>query len=73
MSAIELTEEQSNTRNLIRIISGFIAWPALSISLVMMLDLDEHLLHIVGLLPLGIVGLIGFFAAPKLAVRWVHD
>lgn len=69
----DMSEEQTNVRNLIRIVSGFIAWPALSISLVMMLDLDEHLLHIAGLLPLGLIGVAGFFLAPKLAVRWVHD
>ncbi len=68
---MELSEEQRNVRNLIRVVSGFIAWPALSISLVMMLDLEEHILHIGGLFPLGIAAVILFFLAPRLAVKWV--
>lgn len=68
-----MNEEQQNVRNLIRVVSGLIAWPALSISLVMTLDLDEHILHIAGLFPLGVAGLIGFFLAPRLAERWVPD
>lgn len=65
--------EQQNVTNLLRWIGGFIAWPALSISLIFMLDIDEHILHIAGLFPLGIAGLVLFLMAPKLAAKWVPE
>ncbi len=71
--AVELNEEQKNIRNLVRIVGSFIAWPALSISLVFMLDLDEHLLHVAGLFPLGMIGLLMVFLAPKIAARFAQD
>ena len=71
--AVELTEEQTNVRNLLRIFGVFVAWPSLSIGLVFLLDPTDHILHIAGLIPLGIGGLILTLLAPKLAVRWVHE
>lgn len=64
-------EERRNVTHMIRWISGFIAWPALSISLAMMIDFDEHSLHILGLMPLGIAAVILFFLAPRIAARFV--
>jgi hypothetical protein len=72
-AADELNEEQRNVRNLVRVVSSFVVWPALSISLIMMLDLDEHILHIAGLFPLACAGFVTFLMAPKLARRWVPD
>lgn len=67
----DLTEEQRNVKNLIRVVGGFVAWPALSISVAFMLDLEEHFLHIAGLFPLGMAGLIAMIMAPRLAKKWV--
>jgi hypothetical protein len=66
-------EEQRNVRNLIRFVAFFVAWPALSISAVLFLDFEEHLLHILGLLPLGIAAVVVFIRAPSLARRFVPD
>ncbi len=68
--ADDLTEDQRQIRNLLRAVGLFVAWPSLSISVAFMLDLEEHLLHIVGLFPLGLAGLIVFLMAPKLAKKW---
>jgi len=70
----DLGEEQRNVRNLIRIVGAFIAWPSLSIGLVMaIIDFQEHLLHILGLVPLGAAALVLYARAPRLAVRFVPD
>ncbi len=69
----DVDEERKNVRNLIRIVASFVMWPAFSISLVMMFDLDEHLLHIAGLFPLGLAGLVFFLMADRLSHRWVHE
>lgn len=68
-----MQSEQRNVRNLVRVVSGCVAWPALSISAFMMIDIDEHLLHILGLLPLGLVAVVAFFQAEALARRFVPD
>lgn len=70
---IDLSEEQRNVRNLIRAVGSFVAWPSLSIAFIFLLDLEEHLLHVVGLFPLGFAGVAAIFMAPKLAKRWVPD
>ncbi len=64
-------EERGNVRNLIRVVTGCVAWPSLTISLVMLIDIDEHLLHIAGLMPLGIAAVLLFFRADRLAWRFV--
>ncbi len=73
VKGIELNEEQQNIRNLIRVVGSFVAWPALSISLVFFFDLDEHFLHVAGLLPLGLAGLAAVVMAPKLAARFAQE
>jgi hypothetical protein len=69
----DLTDEQRNLRNLIRVVGGFVAWPSLSISVAFMLDLEEHFLHIAGLFPLGVAGLVAMIMAPKLAKKWAPE
>lgn len=70
---IELTEEQTNVRNLLRIFGAFVAWPSLSIGFVFLLDPTDHILHIAGLIPLGIAGVVLSVLAPRLSQRWVHE
>lgn len=72
-AAVDLTEEQTNVRNLLRIFGMFVAWPSLSLGFVFLLDPEDHILHIAGLIPLGIAGLIVAVLAPKLSKRWVHE
>ncbi|MGB1586646.1 MAG: hypothetical protein ACPHID_06340 [Thermoplasmatota archaeon] len=69
----ELTEEQTNVRNLLRIFGMFVAWPSLSLGFVFLLDPEDHILHIAGLIPLGLAGLLLTVLAPRLAVRWVDE
>lgn len=65
-------EEQRNVRNLVLLVSGLVAWPALSAGLVMLLfDREEHFLHIALFLPLGLAALLVFFNAGKVARRFV--
>ncbi len=63
--------ERQNVTNLIRMVGFFVAFPSLTISMAFMLDLDEHLLHIAGLFPLGVAGVAAIVLAPRLAARWV--
>ena len=70
---LPLSEEQRNVRNLIRIVGLFVAWPSLSLGLVFMLEARDHLLHIAGLLPLGVAGLVAVAVAPRLARRFVRE
>jgi hypothetical protein len=72
-SSDDLSEEQRNVRNLIRVVGGFVAWPALSISVAFMLDIQEHIIHIAGLFPIGVAGAVLVIMAPKLAKKWAPD
>lgn len=68
----ELEEEQRNVRTLIRVVSGLVAWPALSIGAALALfGFQEHLLHIVLFLPLGLAAVAAFLASTRLALRFV--
>lgn len=63
-------EETRNVRNLILLVSGLVAWPALSAGLVMFLvDREDHLLHVALFLPLGALALLVFLNASRLARR----
>ena len=70
---LPLSEEQRNVRNLIRIVGVFLAWPSLGLGLVFLLEARDHLLHIAGLLPLGVAGLVAVAVAPRLARRFVRE
>lgn len=65
--------ERQNVTNLIRVVGFFIAFPSLTIGAAFLLDIDEHLLHIAGLLPLGAAGVAAILLAPRLAARWVPE
>ncbi len=64
-----MDKEQRNVRNLVRWIAAFVAWPALSLGLVFLLEPQEHIAHIVGLIPLGVAALLVFWKAESIAVR----
>lgn len=64
-------EERRNVRNLLRWVAAFLAWPGLSISLVFLLDLEGHVGHFFLTLVAGLSGVALFFAAPRLADRFV--
>lgn len=71
MSIDANAEERRNIRILLRWISGFIAWPSLTIALAFLLiDPSEHALHIAGLLPLGLAAVALFFLSPRVAMRF---
>ncbi len=65
-------EEQRNVRNLIRWVAGFVAYPALSGSVAMAIfDLEEHLLHSIATLIIGVAALVVFARAQLLAERFI--
>lgn len=74
MDELERSEERRNVTRLIRWVSAFVAWPALTIGLAFLVfeDPSSHWLHIVGLLPLGVAACVVFAMAPRLAEKWVH-
>lgn len=63
--------ERQNVAGLIRVVGFFLAFPSLTISAAFLLDLDEHLLHVIGLVPVGLAGVLAMVMAPRLAARWV--
>lgn len=65
--------ERRNVRRLIRWVAAFVAWPSLSIGLAFLVftDPSDHWLHVAGLVPLGVVALVLFALAPRLAEKWV--
>lgn len=64
-------EERRNIRIMLRWISGFVAWPSLTIAFAFLLvDPGEHVLHIAGLLPLGLAAVALFFLSPRVALRY---
>ena len=65
--------ERAKMANLVRYVSGAAAIPTISIGLAFLVftDPSEHWLHIAGLVPLGVVALVVFVMAPRLATRWV--
>ena len=70
----ELALERRNVTRLIRVMSMFVAWPALTIGLAFLVVTGprEHWLHIAYLLPIGTAALVAFALAPRLAARFVH-
>ena len=65
--------ERQNVTNLLRVVGFFVAFPSLTISAAFLLDLDEHLLHVAGLVPVGLAGVALAVLAPRLAARWVAE
>lgn len=65
--------ERQNVTNLVRVVGFFIAFPSLTIGGAFLLDLEAHILHVGGLLPLGAAGVAAILLAPRLAARWVPD
>lgn len=65
--------ERQNVTNLIRVVGFFVAFPSLTIGGAFLLDLDDHVLHVAGLLPLGLAGVAAVVVAPRLAARWVPE
>lgn len=65
--------ERDNVTNLIRVVGFFVAFPSLTIGGAFLLDLDDHILHVAGLLPLGFAGVVAVVLAPRLAARWVPE
>ncbi len=65
--------ERQNVTNLLRVVGSFVAFPSLTISLAFALDLDEHLLHALGLFPVGVAGVVLVAMAPRLAAKWVAE
>lgn len=63
-------KERRNITVLLRWISAFVAWPSLSLGLVFLLEWQDHILHIAGLIPLGVAGLVLFWQAPAVAGRF---
>ena len=64
-------EERRNVTILLRWISGFVAWPSLTIALAFLLvDPGEHILHVIGLLPLGLAAMVLFFLSGRVALRF---
>lgn len=67
----ENEEERRNVSLLLKWIGGFIAWPALTIGLAFVLiDASEHMLHVVGLLPLGAAGVAVLVFSRKIATKF---
>lgn len=68
-------EERRNVTRLIRWVSAFVAWPSLSVALAFLVftEPSEHILHIAGLMPVGIAACIVFALAPRLAERFVKS
>lgn len=63
-------EERRNIRNLIRWFAGFVAFPALTIGAALTLEFEDHKLHVLLFIPLGIAALVLFFLAPRLAEKF---
>lgn len=64
-------EERRNVTVLLRFISGFVAWPSLTIALAFLfIDAQEHMLHVAGLLPLGLAAVALFFVSPRIAAKF---
>jgi hypothetical protein len=70
----ELGQERRNVTRLVRWVSAFVAWPSLSLALAFLVftDPSDHILHVAGLLPLGLAALVTFAMAPRIAARTVH-
>lgn len=71
----DVATERRNMVRLLRIVSLFVAWPALTIALAFLVFTgpEDHWLHIAGLLPTGISACVLFAMAPRLADRWVRS
>ena len=69
----EQATEQRNVTRLIRVISMFVAWPSLTAGLAFLVfeGINEHFLHIVTLVPIGIAAIVVFVMAPRLAQKFV--
>lgn len=64
-------EERRNVTILLRFISGFVAWPSLTIALAFLaIDPSDHALHVAGLLPLGLAAVVLFFLSGRVATRF---
>lgn len=64
-------EERRNVTILLRFVSGFIAWPSLTIALAFLfIDPREHVAHVVGLLPVGLAAVALFFLSARVATRF---
>lgn len=66
-------DERRNIRNLIRWFSGFVAFPALTIGAALTLEFEDHQLHVLLFIPLGIAALVLFFFANKLATKFYPE
>lgn len=66
-------DERRNIRLFIRWFSAFVAVPALSIGGILFLEVEEHILHIILFIPLGIAALILFALAPKIAYHFYPE
>ena len=65
--------ERRNVTRLVRWVAMFVAWPSLSIGLAFLVftDPSDHWLHIAGLVPLGVLALVAFAMARRIAARFV--
>ena len=68
----DLEDERRNLTRLLRFVGGFLAWPALTVAFAFWVfeGWSTHWLHIAGLLPVGIAGLVLLFGAPRFAARY---
>lgn len=63
-------EERGNIRTMLRWVGAFLAWPGLSIALVFLLDLEDHVGHFAISLTAGIAGIVVFARAGRIAARF---
>lgn len=65
--------ERRNVTRLIRVLSGFVAFPSLTIALAFLVfeGPSEHWMHILGLSAAFVLALVAFVMAPRWAERFV--